>query len=150
MTGPLITYSAKIHDHEKYDDTLDLFAGTYTPNTPVAVDIRIWNNKYGVFDVEDLKNFALNFYFSDFEDKTLLEYLRVTYNNLEEMKITVSNGIATGTFYDEITISGKANNGEENDRENYVDLLVEFDIPDKSVQLKNEDMKSLFVEIIKL
>ena len=51
MTGPLITYSAKIHDHEKYDDTLDLFAGTYTPNTPVAVDIRIWNNKYGVFDV---------------------------------------------------------------------------------------------------
>ena len=70
MTGPLITYSAKIHDHEKYDDTLDLFVGTYTPNTPVAVDVRIWNNRYGVFDVEDLKNFALNFYFSDFALKT--------------------------------------------------------------------------------
>ena len=150
MTGPLITYSAKIHDHEKYSDTLDLFAGTYTPNTPIAVDIRIWNNKYGIFDVEDLKDFALNFYFSDFEDKTLLEYLKVTYNNLEEMKMTVSNGIATGTFFDSVTISGKANNGEENDRENYLDLLLELDIPDKSVQLKNEDMKSLFVEILKL
>ena len=41
MTGPLITYSAKIHDHEKYDDTLDLFAGTYTPNTPVKADITV-------------------------------------------------------------------------------------------------------------
>ena len=150
MLKPVITYSAKIHSFESYDDTSQIFAGTYTHNTPIALDIRIWNNRYGVFDVEDLKDFALNFYFKDFEDTALLNFLKVTYNNIEELNLDIASGKATAKFFDTIVLSGKANSGEEKDRDNYLDLLIEFDIPDKTVKLKNSDMKSLFLEIVKL
>ena len=63
MLKPVITYSAKIHSFKSYDDTNEIFAGTYTHSSPIAIDVRIWNNRYGVFDVEDLRDFALNFYF---------------------------------------------------------------------------------------
>ena len=59
---PIISYSAKIHSFEGYDDTNELYGGTYTKNNPIAIDIRIWNNKYGVVDVEDLRDFSLVFY----------------------------------------------------------------------------------------
>lgn len=150
MLKPVITYSAKIHSFESYDDTSQIFAGTYTHNTPIALDIRIWNNRYGVFDVEDLKDFALNFYFKDFEDAALLNFLKVTYNNIEELNLDIIEGRATAKFFDTIVLSGKANSGEEKDRDNYLALLIEFDIPDKTVKLKNSDMKSLFLEIVKL
>lgn len=150
MLKPVITYSAKIHSFEKYDDTSKIFAGTYTHNTPIALDVRIWNNRYGVFDVEDLKDFALNFYFKDFEDASLLNFLKVTYNNIEELNLDIASGRATAKFFDDIVLSGRANSGEDKDRENYLDLLIEFDVPDKSIKLKNSDMKSLFLEIVKL
>ena len=150
MLKPVITYSAKIHSFESYDDTSQIFAGTYTHNTPVALDVRIWNNRYGVFDVEDLKDFALNFYFKDFEDAALLNFLKVTYNNIEELNLEITGTRAAAKFFDTIALSGKANSGEEKDRDNYLDLLIEFDVPDKTIKLKNSDIKSLFLEIVKL
>lgn len=150
MLKPVITYSAKIHSFKNYDDTSEIFAGTYTHNAPIALDVRIWNNRYGVFDVEDLKDFALNFYFKDFEDASLLSFLKVTYNNIEELNLDIASGRATAKFFEDVVLSGKANNGEDKDRENYLDLLIEFDVSDKSIKLKNSDMKSLFLEIVKL
>lgn len=150
MLKPVITYSAKIHSFESYDDTSEIFAGTYTHASPIAIDVRIWNNRYGVFDVEDLKDFALNFYFKDFEDASLLNFLKVTYNNIEELNLDITSTRATAKFFDNIILSGKANSGEDKDRDNYIDLLIEFDVPDKNIKLKSSDMKSLFLEIVKL
>ena len=150
MLKPVITYSAKIHSFESYDDTSEIFAGTYTHASPIGIDVRIWNNRYGVFDVEDLKDFALNFYFKDFEDASLLNFLKVTYNNIEELNLDITGTRATAKFFDNIILSGKANSGEDKDRDNYIDLLIEFDVPDKNIKLKSSDMKSLFLEIVKL
>ena len=150
MLKPVITYSAKIHSFESYDDTSEIFAGTCTHASPISIDVRIWNNRYGVFDVEDLKDFALNFYFKNFEDASLLNFLKVTYNNIEELNLDITGTRATAKFFDNIILSGKANSGEDKDRDNYIDLLIEFDVPDKNIKLKSSDMKSLFLEIVKL
>ena len=66
------------------------------------------------------------------------------------MNLDITGTRATAKFFDNIILSGKANSGEDKDRDNYIDLLIDFDIPDKTIKLKNSDMKSLFLEIVKL
>ena len=148
MLEPRITYSAKIHSFENYDDVSELYGGTYTHNNPVAVDLRIWNNKYGVVDVEDLKKFNLVFYFEKYEDNALLKFLNVSYVSPQNFELTKFEDSAIGTFYGDVIISGKANNGLDTDTLNYLDLYLEFNIPDETISLKNLDLKSLYMEVV--
>lgn len=147
MEKPIISYSAKIHDYKEYNDVEEIYGGTYTSKTPIQVDVRIWNNKYGLYDVEDLEDFVINFYFANYEDAALLQFLNVTYDNTTELSLEIIDGVATGVFIDNYVLSGKSNNGLDSDTENYVDLLIEFSADD-SVHLKNLDIKSLYIEIV--
>ena len=144
-----ISYSAKIHSFEDYDDTNELYGGTYTKNNPNAIDIRIWNNKYGVVDVEDLRDFSLVFYFDNYEDNALLKFLNVEYGNPQDFQLSVSETSATGTFFNDVIISGKANNGDDADTINYLDLYLEFRLPDETISLKQLDLKSLYMEVVR-
>ena len=146
---PRISYSAKIHSFEDYDDTNELYGGTYTKNNPIAIDIRIWNNKYGVVDVEDLRDFSLVFYFDHYEDNALLKFLNVEYGNPQDFQLSVSETSATGTFFNDVIISGKANNGDDADTINYLDLYLEFRLPDETISLKQLDLKSLYMEVVR-
>ena len=146
---PRISYSAKIHSFEDYDDTNELYGGTYTKNNPIAIDIRIWNNKYGVVDVEDLMDFSLVFYFDNYEDNALLKFLNVEYGNPQDFQLSVSETSATGTFFNDVIISGKANNGDDADTINYLDLYLEFRLPDETISLKQLDLKSLYMEVVR-
>lgn len=146
---PRISYSAKIHSFEDYDDTNELYGGTYTINNPIAIDIRIWNNKYGVVDVEDLRDFSLVFYFDNYEDNALLKFLNVEYGNPQDFQLSVSETSATGTFFNDVIISGKANNGDDADTINYLDLYLEFRLPDETISLKQLDLKSLYMEVVR-
>ena len=146
---PIISYSAKIHSFEGYDDTNELYGGTYTKNNPIAIDIRIWNNKYGVVDVEDLRDFSLVFYFENYEDNALLKFLNVEYENPQDFQLSVSDDSATGTFFNDVIISGRANNGDDADTINYLDLYLEFKLPDETISLKQLDIKSLYMEVIR-
>ena len=150
MTLPVITYSAKVSSATAYSDQDEIYGGTYTKETPISVDIRIWNNKFGLAEVQDLENFALNFYFSDIEDSVLLKYLNVEYNNEEKMLLEVKDGVATATFFKNIILKGTPNNGNDTDTDNYIDLKVTFDATKDNIQLKSNDIKSLFIEIVTL
>lgn len=148
MTLPIITYSARISDSGTYYDQDEIYGGTYTKNDPVSVDIQIWNNKFGLTEVQDLENFAINFYFSDLEDSTLLKYLKVVYNDTEDMILDIKDNVACATFFNSVVIKGTPNNGNESDTDNYIKLKVTFDATDDNIQLKSNDIKSLFVEIV--
>lgn len=148
MHLPIITYSAKISNEETYNDRFEIYGGTYTSENPINIDVRIWNNKYGLADVDNLENFSINFYFGDFEDSSLLKYLTIVQDTNKELNLEINGNIATATFFDDIILSGKANNGNDSDTDNYIDLKIIFNIPDKSVQLKSQDIKCLFIEIV--
>lgn len=148
MHLPLITYSAKISSDTDYMDGREIFGGTYTKISPISVDLRIWNNKYGEAEVDDLKNFCINLYFADYEDSVLLKYLKVVHNNIQELPIEVKNNIATVSFFNSEVLSGKANDGLETDTDNYLDLKISFDASADDIQLKTQDLKSLMVEIV--
>ena len=146
---PIITYSVKISESEKYQDTFDIYGGTYTPQSPVVIDMQIWNNKYGLESVDDLEDFILNFYFDNIEDSVLLEYIQVEQGGTQLLPISIANRIATVNFLDKVILSGKANDGSEENIDNYISLKIIFDIPDKNISLKNLDIKSLYFEIVR-
>ncbi len=149
MHLPVITYSAKISSDEKYNDREEIYGGTYTRNNPVSIDLRIWNNKYGLAEVSALENFAINFYFGDFEDSSLLKYLTVVYNETQELPLEIKDNVACATFFDSVSLSGAPNNGNDSDRDNYIDLKITFNTND-DIQLKSQDIKTLFTEIVTL
>lgn len=146
---PIITYSVKISESEKYQDTFDVYGGTYTPQSPVVIDMQIWNNKYGLESVDDLEDFVLNFYFDNIEDSALLEYIQVEQSGTQLLPVSIANRIATVNFLDKIILSGKANDGGKENIDNYISLKITFDIPDKTISLKNLDIKSLYFEIVR-
>lgn len=145
-----ITYSAKLSDLNNYKDTEDIYGGTYTNGKPISIDIQIWNNKYGTVDVEDLENFVLNLYFDKYEDNSLLQFITLSRNNVEEVPIDIMNGVATATFYNNVVLKGTANNGDpETNVDNYIDLTLTFNVNNSDIVLKSQDLKNLFLEVIK-
>ena len=149
MSEPIITYSAKLTKYNNYRDIDELFAGTYTNYNPISVDLRIWNNKFGTEDVDDLENFVVNLYFDKYEDNSLLQFLTVSYNDIEEVPINVANNIATATFLNNVVIKGTANSGSDENTDNYINLKIQFKIDDPAINLKNNDFKSLFIEVVR-
>mgnify|MGYP004592636811 CR=1 FL=1 len=147
MHLPVITYSAKISSDLTYKDGQEIFGGTYTKNTPISVDVRIWNNKFGEAVVDDLKNFCINLYFADYEDSVLLKYLKVVHNNIQELPVEVKNNVATVSFFNSEVLKGTTNDGSDTDTDNYLDLKITFDASGDDIQLKVQDIKSLIVEI---
>lgn len=149
MNEPIISYSAKLSKYQNYRDVDELFAGTYTSYNPIEIDLRIWNNRFGTSDVEDLENFVINLFFDKYEDNSLLNFVKINYNDIEEVPITVSNGVATATFLNNVVISGKSNSGSDVNTDNYINLKILFDVDDPEVNLKDNDFKSLYVEVVK-
>lgn len=146
MDEPILSWYIK-NINDDYEQTDTVYAGSYTQQSPLIVDFRIWNNRYGKKDVTTIKNLKLNIYFSDYEDSAILQYITVNTNN-SQANMTISNNIATASFLDNLTLDGKANDGtDKNNPENYADLELKIDVPN-DVSLKMHDLKNLMVEVV--
>ena len=143
---PILTWYVKNINND-YVESDTKYAGSYTKKSPLLVDFRIWNNRYGTKDVNSIKNIKLNIYFSDYEDSALLPYITISTNKSQAV-MTISDGIATASFLENIKLDGKANDGtDKNNPENYIDLELKLDIPD-NVSLKMYDLKNLMLEVV--
>lgn len=149
MSDPIISYSAKLSKLTSYQDVEEIYGGTYTESNPIQVDLRIWNNRFGTTAVDDLENFVVNFYFDKYEDASLLEFVRIERPGIEEVPITINNQIATANFLNSVIIKGTPNDGTDSNNENYIDLKITFDITTPNISLKNNDFKSLFIDIVR-
>ena len=146
---PIISYSAKLSKLETYKDVNEIYGGTYTINDPIQIDLRIWNNRYGTTTVDDLENFVLNIYFDKYEDGALLNFVTVERNGIEEVPITINGNIATAMFLNEVIIKGTPNNGTEDNIDNYIDLTITFNVTAPTFSLKDNDLKSLLIDIVR-
>lgn len=143
-----ITWYSKLESDTTYADVDEIYAGTYTGASAITVQTKIWNNRWGTKDENDLKNFTIKIFFENDEDSTLLKYLTVIYNNTQELPITVINNYALVDFVSNVTISGKKNNGVESEnKDNFIILDIKFN-PDTAESLKADDIKNLYLEII--
>ena len=52
-------------------------------------------------------------------------------------------------FLNEVIIKGTPNNGTEDNIDNYIDLTITFNVTDPTVSLKDNDLKSLLIDIVR-
>lgn len=149
MEGPVITWYSKIGD-ETYEPGSERYAGNYTKEAKISVDLQIWNNRWGTEDVESLSDFSLNLYFDCLEDAALLQCCRLILGGNEELPLIVSRQKATVTFPETVTLSGLKNDGSsKNSKANYIEMTFEFDVGE-DYQIKENDLKTLFFEIVQM
>lgn len=146
MNNPNITWYAKIGD-STYEARQEIYAGTYTKEEKISVDIQIWNNRWGTEDVEAVSDFALNIYFDSLEDSALLQCCRILLGGKDDLSLIISGQKATVSFPSTVTLDGVKNDGTSaNSKTNYISLTFEFDAPE--YKLKENDLKSLYFEIV--
>lgn len=149
MNDPIITWYAKLDNDTEFNKTNEIYAGSYTKENSINVNMQIWNNRWGTEDVQPLSNFNINIYFDKEEDFILLDYCTVVLNKTEILTINKTDKIGVLTF-DQIELSGALNDGTiENNPNNYILLDFIFKAPNNT-RLKVNDLKTLFFEIIPL
>lgn len=148
MDQPKITYHL-LNADDTYTKQSSVYAGTYTGNEAIEVNLRIWNNYRGTEDIEDLENFSIVVRFLTEEDNALLRYISLSITDEIEIPSIIENNALIGTFIDPVTLSGKANTGSEEYTQNYIPITVTFN-PAPGAYLKDHDLKSLVIEIVEL
>jgi hypothetical protein len=142
-----ISWYAKTGADIKYAATEEIYAGTHTDETPVTASVQLWNNRWGKYDVEDLANFNILMYFRELEDFALLPYCSITVNG-KAQNFEYINHRAIIKFDTPPILKGTANNGKsEGNENNYLAFDITFSAPNKN--LKEDDLKSLYFEIVK-
>lgn len=147
MEESIITWYVKEDDIFTSKDEFN--AGAYSNKKPISVDLQVWNNRWGVNDVEDIESPVLTIYFDSYEDASLLKFCKVYINKGEELPMIIRDNQAHASI--SRVLSGKQNDGEEgkeSNKKNYIDIHIEFDAGDS--RLKENDLKKLFFEISSL
>ena len=150
MDAPKITWYAKLSSDVEFNQTNEIYAGTYTSDNEIKVNIQMWNNRWGTVDVNSLTNFLINIYFDYIEDNSLFDYCSVVLNNSDILNIKKSGSVGVLEFPQTITLSGTKNDGtEENNPNHYISLDFTFKTSNNT-KLKENDLKSIFFEIVPL
>ena len=147
LAEPIIEWQARI-ENSSFVDTDDLYAGTYTEQTPIIAYLRIWNNKGGINTVQDLTDFNIIMRFRNTEDTALYEYCSLSYGNVLLEKI-IEKKYAIVKVPEYVRISGNNNDGTEEAVDNYIDIKFLFQA-NSNVSLKENDLKELSFTIEKL
>ncbi len=148
MNKPIISYHVLDID-DTYIKQDNIYAGTYTGDETLEVNLRIWNNYKGIEDVEDLHNFNLVLRFLTEEDNVLLKYISLAVTDEIEIPSIIEEDALVGTFVDPVILSGRANTGSDEYKKNYVNITVSFKAG-AHTYLKDHDLKSLVLEIVEL
>lgn len=144
MKSPQLTWFIK--ENEQFIPKKEHYAGSYSRNETLSLEMQVWNNRWGVEDVEDLDDPMICLYFDTVEDSSLLEFCRIIINGTDEVPLIIRNKKATAFI--NRALSGKANNGDDrnpNNQNNFVNITFEFNAGDH--KLKEDDLKSLYFEI---
>jgi hypothetical protein len=150
MDDSKITYYIKDSENQ-YIRQHSTYAGTYTGDKPLEVDIRIWNNYCGIEDVADFNNFNIVLSFLTVEDNALLPYITVILSGRrnEVLSPIIENQTAVFSSSEPLILKGTANTGSDNDLDNYIDVTISFQMaPD--AYLKDHDLKSLVMDVVEL
>ena len=147
MNRPIISYHV-LNTDDTYTKQNSVYAGTYTGDNTLSVNLRIWNNFCGTEDVEDLQNFNLVLRFLTKEDNALLNYIEIIADN-EILGSIIENDALVGTFASPRILSGEANTGSDEYISNYINVTISFHA-DTGVYLKDHDLKSLVLDIVEI
>ena len=144
---PIISWYAKKISDAKYSVEPRFYAGKYSDNDPIVVDIQLWNNRWGTTTVPDLTNYDICFFFDRIEDSSLLEYCNVLLNSTDSLLFSVSGNKAILEIENKPVLKGTKNNGSSADNpDNYLQLRFVFSAT--GTRLKDNDLKSLYFEVI--
>ena len=124
------TLTWMVLDEKEFNIYSTYKAGVITSASRTVIPIRLYNNYMGVEKQPDLKNFGINFYFTDIEDSSLLDNI---------------NEVLTVNLTNEVIISGAPNKGDSKD--NYYDFNIVIELP-KDVKYKINDLKELTCDVI--
>lgn len=147
MASPKISWYAKLLSDERYSVEPRFYAGKYTDNNQIVVDIQLWNNRWGSTTVDDLKDYDICFFFDRVEDSSLLDMCTVVYNNASNVSFSVSGRKAILQMDNKPVLKGTKNNGSSADNpSNFMQLRFIFDASGE--RLKDNDLKSLYFEVL--
>lgn len=147
MESPKLSWYYKTETDKDYDNSNEIYAGTYDNSKPLSVKLQLWNNRYGKEDVKNLSNFYLTIFFDNHEDNSLLKYCSVILNGIDILSPKISENMATITFPENIVLKGVKNNGSaETNLHNFINLELRFDAGD--TRLKEDTLKSLYIKIM--
>lgn len=147
MASPKISWYAKLLSDERYSVEPRFYAGRYTDNNQIVVDIQLWNNRWGSTTVDDLKDYDICFFFDRVEDSSLLDMCTVVYNNASTVSFSVSGRKAILQMDNKPVLKGTKNNGSSTDNpNNFMQLRFIFDA--NGERLKDNDLKSLYFEVL--
>ena len=146
MGNPNITWYAR-QNSDAYQADSEFYAGTYTKEKALTVDMQIWNNRWGVNDVDDIENAVIVFYFETIEDSSLLKSCVITLNGNDQLTTTVKN--SRGFVVLNRKIDGKKNNGDDANVDNTGNFVnITFSFSAANYTLKENDIKNLYFEVI--
>lgn len=149
MQKPILTWYVKLPSETEYTAANEKYLGAVSSRRKINVSLRLWNNRYGKDDTEDLKSFAVRLSFYSLEDSALFKFCSLKMNDIS-LEGQIVGGRMIFAMPSGTQLSGKANNGLTADNpSNYKDYILTFAVPEE-VQLKENDLKNLFVEIISM
>lgn len=119
----------------------DYYLGTFAPDETFYISLDIWNNKNGATNINAAKDVQLEMFFMDLEDTVLLKYTMVSVDNgaYKQYEINDMNRIIIPIR----ELSGKVNDGSEENVDNYSSVNIKFSIPKN---IKN-DFKQLCLSL---
>lgn len=136
----IITY--EIVREESTEETNNAYFGSFIPGETVYMHIRIWNNKFGQEDVDNLSNAIMKISFNDFENKAYFDILKVSVQNdayITPDRIDDIAIIKLGTIY------GHKNIGSLSDIENYKEVKIKIGpLYENSI----EGLKNLSISVV--
>lgn len=147
MAKPKVSWYAKKLSDEKYSVDSRFYAGKYTDNDQIVIDIQLWNNRWGNETVDDLKDYDICFFFDRIEDSALLDMCNIIYNNMYSVPFNVSGRKAILSMEEKPVIKGTRNNGSSADNPNNF-LQFRFIFNGNGERLKDNDLKSLYFEVL--
>ena len=100
-------------------------------------------------DVSALSNFYITISFEHIEDMSLLDYCSICMNHSDVLTLKKTGHKAVLEFPRKVTLSGTKNDGQtQNNEDHYIDLEFSFDAAGE--KLKENDLKSMYFQIVQL
>lgn len=139
------TLTWMVLDEQEFNIYSTYKAGVITSASRTVIPVRIYNNYMGIEKQPDLKNFGVNFYFTDIEDSVLLDYIKILNADSTELPTTRLSDTLTVNLTNEVVLSGAPNKGDS--EHNYYDFNIVIELP-KDLKYKINDLKELTCDII--
>lgn len=120
-------------------------AGTFGKNDNLELEFQVWNNRWGVEEVDALKSPVLSFSFMHYEDSSLIDLCEI-YVDGTSMPVMKKDGVGTVLLGREI--KGLINDGDPDssvNKQNYMNAKLVIKMSGKDI--KENDLKRMYFEV---